>query len=77
MIECGYRDFPPASWTGVLAPAGTAAAVVDKINAAINAGLLSPEIRQASPSSARRRKSDRRRISRTLLPSRRRDGRPW
>jgi tripartite-type tricarboxylate transporter receptor subunit TctC len=45
MIECGYRDFPPASWTGVLAPAGTAAAVVGKINAAINAGLLSPEIK--------------------------------
>ena len=45
MIESGYRDFPPASWTGVLAPAGTPAAVVAKINAAINAGLASPEIK--------------------------------
>jgi tripartite-type tricarboxylate transporter receptor subunit TctC len=45
MIEEGYREFPPASWTGVLAPAGTPTAVVAKVNAAINAGLGSPEIK--------------------------------
>jgi tripartite-type tricarboxylate transporter receptor subunit TctC len=44
MIECGYREFPPSSWTGILAPAGTPAAVIEKINAAINQGLQSPEI---------------------------------
>jgi tripartite-type tricarboxylate transporter receptor subunit TctC len=45
MIESGYTQFPPASWTGVLAPAGTAAAVVGRLNAAINQGLQSPEIK--------------------------------
>jgi tripartite-type tricarboxylate transporter receptor subunit TctC len=45
MIELGYRGFPPASWTGVLAPAGTPAAIVGKVNAAINAGLAAPEIK--------------------------------
>lgn len=44
MIESGYTGFPPSSWTGVLDPAGTAASVVDKLNAAINNGLQSPEI---------------------------------
>ena len=44
MLESGYRGFPAASWTGVLAPAGTSAAIVSKLNAAINDGLQSPEI---------------------------------
>jgi tripartite-type tricarboxylate transporter receptor subunit TctC len=44
MIELGYSGFPPASWTGVLAPAGAPAPVVDKLNAAINNGLQSPEM---------------------------------
>jgi len=43
MIELGYADFPPASWTGVLAPAGTPAAVVVKLNSVINQGLQSGE----------------------------------
>jgi len=47
MAESGYPGFPPASWTGILAPAGTPAAVVTKVNAAINAGLASPEIKAA------------------------------
>ena len=44
MLESGYSGFPAASWTGVLAPAGTSAAIVSKLNAGINAGLQSPEI---------------------------------
>ena len=36
MLENGYSGFPPASWTGVLAPAGTPASIVGKLNAAIN-----------------------------------------
>ena len=36
MTESGYAGFPPASWTGVLAPADTPAAVVGKLNVAIN-----------------------------------------
>jgi tripartite-type tricarboxylate transporter receptor subunit TctC len=45
MIESGYNGFPPSSWTGVVAPAGTAAPILDKLNAAINRGLQSPEIK--------------------------------
>ena len=45
MIESGYSGFPPASWTGVLAPAGTPAAVIGKLNNAINNSLQSAEIR--------------------------------
>lgn len=44
MIESGYSGFPSASWTGVLAPAGTPASVVSKINTVINDGLRAPDI---------------------------------
>jgi tripartite-type tricarboxylate transporter receptor subunit TctC len=44
MLEHGYSGFPPASWTGVLAPAGTPPSIVGKLNAAINEALQSPEI---------------------------------
>jgi tripartite-type tricarboxylate transporter receptor subunit TctC len=39
MIESGYPDFVSVSWSGVVAPAGTPAAIVAKLNAAINASL--------------------------------------
>jgi tripartite-type tricarboxylate transporter receptor subunit TctC len=45
MMESGYRGFPSSSYTGVLAPAGTPTAIIDRINAAINAGLESAETR--------------------------------
>ena len=45
LIESGVPDFIADSWIGVMAPAGTPADVIDKLNAAINAGLKSPEIR--------------------------------
>ncbi len=44
MLESGYSGFPSASWTGVLAPAGTPASIVSKLNATINDGLQSPQI---------------------------------
>jgi len=44
MIESGVPDFVASSWTGLAAPPGTPKAIVDKLNAAINAGLRSPEI---------------------------------
>jgi tripartite-type tricarboxylate transporter receptor subunit TctC len=44
MLENGYSGFPSASWTGVLAPAGTPASIVSKLNAAVNDALQSPEI---------------------------------
>jgi tripartite-type tricarboxylate transporter receptor subunit TctC len=44
MLENGYSGFPSASWTGVLAPAGTPASIVSKLNGAVNDALQSPEI---------------------------------
>ncbi len=43
MVESGYPGFVSGGWTGLLAPAGTPAAIIAKLNAAINAGLQSPE----------------------------------
>ena len=39
MDELGYPGMPPDSWQGIVAPAGTPAAIVDKINAVVNEGL--------------------------------------
>lgn len=44
MIESGITDFVSASFTGIVAPAGTPAAIVDRLNAAINETLKTPEI---------------------------------
>ena len=46
MRECGFTNFPAYQWFLVLAPAGTPAAVIDKLNAAINNGLKSPDIQR-------------------------------
>ena len=47
LIESGYPDFSLDAWAGVVAPAGTPAAVVGKLNAAINAGLAGDEVKAA------------------------------
>src|SRR5262245_7843502 len=47
MIESGYPSFLLSFWTGVLAPAGTPAPIVDKLNGAINDGLSSAETRES------------------------------
>ena len=39
LIESGYPDFSLDAWTGVVAPAGTPAAVVGRLNALINESL--------------------------------------
>jgi tripartite-type tricarboxylate transporter receptor subunit TctC len=44
MIESGVPDFVAGSWIGIMAPAGTPADVVAKLNAAINEGLKSAKI---------------------------------
>jgi tripartite-type tricarboxylate transporter receptor subunit TctC len=44
MIEAGVPDFTSVSFTAVVAPAGTPAAIVAKLNAAINESLKSAEI---------------------------------
>ena len=44
MIESGLKDFTSYSWTGLVAPAGTPAPIVERLNAAINQGLKSPDM---------------------------------
>jgi len=44
MEESGFPGFPQGSWTAVVAPAGTPAAVVAKLNGTINAGLSAPTL---------------------------------
>jgi tripartite-type tricarboxylate transporter receptor subunit TctC len=44
MTESGIPDFILTFWSGVVAPAGTPAAIVNKLNAAIDTGLRSQEI---------------------------------
>jgi tripartite-type tricarboxylate transporter receptor subunit TctC len=47
MTEQGFPDFTLDAWTGVMAPAGTPAPIVARLNAAINAGLASAETKTA------------------------------
>jgi tripartite-type tricarboxylate transporter receptor subunit TctC len=44
MIEAGVADFVSASFTGIVAPAGTPAAIVGRLNAAINETLKTPDV---------------------------------
>jgi tripartite-type tricarboxylate transporter receptor subunit TctC len=45
MDELGYKGMPPDSWQAIVAPAGTPADIVAKINAAVNQGLATQEVR--------------------------------
>jgi tripartite-type tricarboxylate transporter receptor subunit TctC len=45
MIESGVDGFVVSSFQGVVAPAGTPAAIVARLNAAINDAVASPEVR--------------------------------
>src|SRR4051794_29124789 len=45
--ESGFPDITIDAWTGVVAPKGTPALIVEKLNAAINEGLRTPEIKSA------------------------------
>jgi tripartite-type tricarboxylate transporter receptor subunit TctC len=44
MVEAGVPDFTSVSFTAVVAPAGTPAAIVARLNAAINESLQSSEV---------------------------------
>ena len=46
MAESGLPGFDVSTWFGVFAPAGTPAAVVDRLNHAFTAALQSPEMRE-------------------------------
>lgn len=43
MIQSGLSGFTSVSWSGVVAPSGTPAETIAKLNAAVNAGLATPE----------------------------------
>ena len=47
MVESGYPGFVTTAWTGLLAPAGTPAPIIAKLNATINDGLKSPQLQYA------------------------------
>ena len=46
LAESGYPGFDIQSWFALVAPAGTPAPVIKKLNAALNKALNSPEVRQ-------------------------------
>jgi tripartite-type tricarboxylate transporter receptor subunit TctC len=43
LVESGFADFTVDAWTGVVAPAGAPAAIVNMLNRSINESLASPE----------------------------------
>ena len=45
MMEAGYPDYQTSTWGGILAPAGTPKAIVDKLNAEINKALNAADVR--------------------------------
>jgi len=47
IAESGVPGFDVSAWDGVFAPAGTPAAVVDKLNAAIRQALDDPQLKEA------------------------------
>jgi len=47
MIESGLPDFVSMSFTGVAAPAGTPADIVERLNREVDRGLTSPELTEA------------------------------
>ena len=44
--ESGLKGFDAMAWNGVLVPAATPAAIVERLNREINAALQAPEVRQ-------------------------------
>jgi tripartite-type tricarboxylate transporter receptor subunit TctC len=45
MDASGYKDFEQtAPWVGLLAPAGTPSAIINKLNSAMNLALIQPEV---------------------------------
>jgi tripartite-type tricarboxylate transporter receptor subunit TctC len=48
LAESGLPGFVSVSWTGVVAPAGTPAPIIERLNREINAELKSPEMQAAT-----------------------------
>ena len=47
MAEAGFPELELNAWTGILAPAGTRAAIVDTLNTVVNEGLKSGELQNS------------------------------
>jgi tripartite-type tricarboxylate transporter receptor subunit TctC len=47
MAESGYGEIEATYWNGMLAPAGTAPAIIARLNAEVNRALAAPEVRGA------------------------------
>jgi tripartite-type tricarboxylate transporter receptor subunit TctC len=52
MAESGFPGFEAVAWGGIIAPAGTPAAIVQRMNAAIAEALKSPEVVRANQTMA-------------------------
>jgi len=46
IAEAGYKGFDANTWFGLVAPAGTPAPIVSKINAEVNRILKMPDVRE-------------------------------
>jgi tripartite-type tricarboxylate transporter receptor subunit TctC len=46
MAASGYPNFIVSSWFGVLAPAGTPANIIEKLNASVASSLQKPALRK-------------------------------
>jgi tripartite-type tricarboxylate transporter receptor subunit TctC len=44
MVELGIPNFESYNWQGIIAPGGTPAAIISKLNAVLNEILLDPEV---------------------------------
>ena len=47
MSEAGLKDYVAVGWQGIMAPSGTSAIIVEKLNAEFNAALMEPSLRQS------------------------------
>jgi tripartite-type tricarboxylate transporter receptor subunit TctC len=47
MAEQGIKGMPPDAWQGIVAPAGTPADIIARLNRVINEGLTSPQLKAA------------------------------
>ena len=47
MVEVGFPDVALDAWTGIVAPVGTSPAIVNKLNAMINDGLVGENVKGA------------------------------
>ena len=45
MSEAGLKGYDTSTWGGLLAPAGTPRAVIDRLSADVNKALADPEVR--------------------------------